>query len=62
MQTNTQVHKQAFSIEEFSQRWGFGRNTTYDLINQGKLKSAKIGRRRIITAQQEAEFAASLEG
>lgn len=53
--------KRAFSIAEFSRRWGWGNNTTYNLINSGKLKSVKIGRRRVITAQQEADFAASLE-
>jgi excisionase family DNA binding protein len=54
--------KRAFSIAEFSQRWGWGNNTTYNLINAGKLKSVKVGRRRIITVQQEAEFSAALEG
>lgn len=57
-----ELEKSAFSVTEFSQRWGWGRNTTYDLINSGKLSSAKVGRRRVITAQQEADFAADLEG
>lgn len=57
----TNTDKRAFSIAEFSRRWGWGLNTTYNLINAGKLKSVKIGRRRVITAQQEADFAASLE-
>lgn len=57
----TTTDKRAFSIAEFSERWGWGRNTTYTLINSGKLRSAKVGRRRVITAQQEAEFAAKLE-
>ncbi len=54
--------KRAFSIAEFSKRWGWGSNTTYNLINAGTLKSVKIGRRRIITAKQESDFAAELEG
>jgi len=57
----TTTDKRAFSIAEFSRRWGWGNNTTYNLINSGKLKSAKVGRRRVITTQQEAEFAAKLE-
>jgi excisionase family DNA binding protein len=55
------IEKRAFSIDEFSKRWGWGRNTTYNLIGSGKLKSAKVGTRRVITTSQEAEFAANLE-
>lgn len=56
-----EVEKQAFSIDEWRARWGFGRNFTYDLIAAGKLKSTKLGRKRIITAKQDREFAESLE-
>tara|TARA_R110000772_G_scaffold165646_1_gene277009 strand:- start:7729 stop:7947 length:219 start_codon:yes stop_codon:yes gene_type:complete len=56
-----EVEKQAFSIEEWRARWGFGRNFTYDLIASGKLKSTKIGRKRIITARQDREFADAIE-
>jgi excisionase family DNA binding protein len=56
------IEKRAFSIDEFSERWGWGRNTTYDLINKGRLKSAKVGRRRVITRQHEADFEAALGG
>jgi hypothetical protein len=54
------MEKKAFSIEEFSNRWGWGRNTTYSLIAASKLKSVKIGARRVITADQEKEFADNL--
>ncbi len=58
----TEVSRRAFSIDEFSKRWGWGKNKTYELIDSGKLKSVKLGRRRVITVQQEAEFTADLEG
>lgn len=55
------TERRAFSVKEFSERWGWGENTTYNLINSGKLRSVKIGGRRVITAEHEAEFAAKLE-
>jgi len=58
----TELSKRAFSIDEFSKQWGWGKNKTYELINSGKLKSVKLGRRRVITVQQVAEFTAELEG
>lgn len=56
-----EVEKQAYSIDEWCARWGLGRNSAYNLIAAGKLKSSKVGRRRIITAKQDQEFAESLE-
>ena len=52
----SETEKRAYSIEEFSERWGWGRNTTYNLIASGELGSIKAGRRRLITAEQEEEF------
>lgn len=48
--------KRAFSIAEFCLRWGFGRNTAYNLIASGELSSIKVGKRRLITVEQEEEF------
>ncbi len=50
------IEKRAFSIDEFSKRWGWGRNTTYNLIACGELGSIKAGKRRLITAEQEEQF------
>ena len=37
-----------FSIEEAAQALSIGRSKTYDLINQGKLVTITIGRRRLV--------------
>jgi len=55
------TQKRAFSINEFSERWGWGRNTTYNLIASGELGSCKIGKRRVITAEQEEVFRQLIE-
>ena len=48
--------KRALSIDEFSKRWGWGRNTTYNLIAKGELGSITAGKRRVITLEQEEAF------
>ena len=54
---NIQItERAAYSIEEWRSRYGLGRNTVYDLIANGRLKTSKIGRRRIITIQQDQDF------
>lgn len=41
----------AFSIAEASKALSLGRTKIYELINEGRLKSLKIGRRTLITAK-----------
>lgn len=53
--------REAWSVAEFCARWGFKRNTFYDLIASGELQTAKIGRRRIVTLAQEDAFRRRLE-
>lgn len=53
---NPPVERAAYSIEEWAERYGLSRSTVYNLIASGKLKTSKIGRRRIITVQQDQEF------
>lgn len=54
------VVKQGYSLSEWCARWGLSRATAYNLIGKGKLKSVKVGRRRIVTAQQDRDFEQSL--
>jgi len=42
------VIKEAFSIPEAAKSAGVSRDTLYREINSGRLRSAKIGKRRII--------------
>jgi excisionase family DNA binding protein len=37
-------------VEEAARLLGIGRSTTYDLIRTGRLRSVKIGKRRLVPA------------
>jgi len=54
--------KRALTIEEFAERWGIGRNSVYNAIARGELGSVKIGKRRVITLEQEEAFRKLKEG
>jgi excisionase family DNA binding protein len=53
--------KRALSIEEFGERWSIGRNSVYNAIARGELGSVKIGKRRVITLEQEEAFRELME-
>ena len=55
-QSRKPVERQAFSIAEFCDRWGICRRTCYDHIGSGLLETMKIGRRRVVTRDQEARW------
>lgn len=48
--------RRAFTIEQFGRRWNLGRNLVYDEIARGYLGTIKVGRKRLITAEQEEAF------
>jgi len=54
--------KRAFTVEEFGERWSLGRNSVYNAIARGELGSVKIGKRRLITLEQEEAFRKRMEG
>lgn len=39
----------ALTISDTSKATGFGKTTTYKLINEGKLTAVKVGRRTLVT-------------
>lgn len=45
-----QQTKLTYSIAEAKQATGLSRSTIYNLLQQGRLVSIKVGRRRLITA------------
>nr|WP_305119089.1 helix-turn-helix domain-containing protein [Tahibacter harae] len=57
----TEVPKLAFTVKEFRHASGICRTRIYELIAAGKLKTVKLGRSRLITAEAANEFIASLE-
>ncbi len=52
----------AWSIEEFAARYGISRSRVYQEIAAGKLKTSKIGARRVVTAAQEAAYLVKIGG
>ena len=50
--------KEAFSVNEFCHAYGVGRSFTYQEINSGRLKTAKVGNRRIIPVPAAREWLA----
>ena len=48
--------KLAYRIDEIQEVSGIGRTKTYELIKQGKLRSIKVGRRRLVLADSLVEL------
>jgi hypothetical protein len=48
------------SVREFSKAHGWSVWLTYKLAREGRLRISKVGRRSIITREDEAAFLASL--
>lgn len=51
----------SYSIEDFCEATGTTRTTAYKAIADGRLRSFKLGRRRMISAGAAQEFIARLE-
>jgi excisionase family DNA binding protein len=54
------VDKRCLSVDETATAVGLGRTKIYELINEGKLKSVKVGRRRLVPAAAVDEFLENL--
>jgi len=52
--------RRAFSIKTFCERNEVGRTTAYAEINAGRLRASKVGRRTLITDENEAEWLKNL--
>jgi excisionase family DNA binding protein len=57
---NNSWPKLAYSIKEFCHRANIGQTKTYELIAEGKLKSRKVGRHRLILHEDALELLRSL--
>ncbi len=45
-----------YSVPEFLEKWGIGRNTFYKELANGNLVTIKVGRRRLVTQRAEREW------
>jgi excisionase family DNA binding protein len=50
--TKAPVERMAYGAEEFAKSVGCGKSHIYDLIAEGKIRTIKIGNRRLIPAQE----------
>lgn len=60
METKTSVAPRVFRVEEAARVLGIGRSLVYDLIRSGRLRSFKVGSRRLIPASAIDETIATL--
>lgn len=49
------------SVEDCAKALSLGRSLTWQLVARGELKSLKVGRRRLVSAQSLLEYARKLE-
>jgi excisionase family DNA binding protein len=62
METATQTSPRVLRVEEAARALGIGRSLVYDLIRSGRLRSFKVGSRRLIPAAAIDEAIATLSG
>lgn len=55
------MNRRAYSIDEFGDAYGPKRSLTYKLLNEGKLKAVKVGKKRLILADDAEAWLASLK-
>jgi excisionase family DNA binding protein len=56
-----ELEKRLFSVENVMQMCNLGRTKVYEEMDSGRLRSVKIGRRRLVSAAALDEFIAQLE-
>ncbi len=62
MDSPTQLAPRVLRVEEAAQLLGIGRSLVYDLIREGRLRSFKVGSRRLIPVTAVNDFIDSPEG
>lgn len=55
------LRKLAYTVEQACEAVGLGRNFLYIAMSEGRLRSFKAGRRRLISAKALMEFVESME-
>ena len=59
--STSRVNARLNSVEEVIQRVGLGRTKLYEEISSGRLRSIKVGSRRLISEAALHDYIASLE-
>ena len=55
------MNRRAYTINEFGAAYGPKRSLTYKLLNEGKLKAVRVGKKRLILADDAEAWLASLK-
>jgi excisionase family DNA binding protein len=58
--SNAPEDEGAYTVEEFCQRFGIGRTSFYDEVNEGRLTAKKRGSRTLIERAEARRWLASL--
>lgn len=62
METNNLPQRRVLRVEEAAELLGVGRSLVYDLIRDGRLRSFKVGSRRLVPVAAVDELVAVLAG
>lgn len=54
--------RRALSVDEFAQQYGVGRSTAYNWMREGKLRTVKVGGRRLIPVDVAEALLAADDG
>jgi predicted site-specific integrase-resolvase len=60
MSKSEYLERNCFSLSEFCFRNGIGRTTAYKEIKQGRLHPKKVGKRTLISLEEETRWLASI--
>ena len=59
MSKSEYMERNCFSVKEFCYRNGIGRTTAYKEMKEGRLHPMKVGKRTLISLEEEARWFAS---
>lgn len=57
---DSNIGREAYTVEEFAEMFGISRSTTYALFRKGTVRPSRILGRTVITKAEKDRFAASL--
>jgi len=60
MSKSEYMERKCFSVEEFCYRNGIGRTTAYKEMKEGRLHPKKVGKRTLISLEEEARWVTSV--
>jgi excisionase family DNA binding protein len=59
--TAENISPRLWTVEQVQERLSIGRSTVFDLLGSGRLRSVKVGRRRLVSEAALSEFINQLD-